>query len=316
MIMKKIATILSLSLATLYCVVFITQCYRSPVNPNEKWIKVAGGMNFPEGPTWDGRSTLYVSNCYGDWITRIQNNRADTFLVRSGKSPDFGKTNGLLFSNETLFACDFGINAILKINMDGSIKILTSGTDSQPFHRPNDLAFGPDGFLYITDPFHYDRNNPDGVVYRVDPVTGNIEPVIKNLAFPNGLAFSVDGKYLYICESAFQRVLRFPFSKTGAIGKPELFIELPGGDPDGIAFDKKGNLYIAHFGGGAVYIVSPIGKIIHKLETPGRKPSNLEFGGKDLKTLYLTEVETDAVYQCNVRIPGQPLFHYHHRITN
>jgi gluconolactonase len=314
--MKKITVVLSLSLATLYCMVLITQCFRSPIDPNEKWIKVAGGMNFPEGPAWDGRSTLYVSNCLGSWITRIQNDQADTFLVRSGKTPDFGKTNGLLFSNETLFACDFGINAILKITMDGSVNVLAPGDTGTQFHRPNDLAFGPDGFLYVTDPFHYDRNNPDGIVYRIDPVTGNIEPVIKNLAFPNGIAFSADGKYLYICESAFQRVLRFPFGKTGAKGKPEMFVELPGGDPDGIAFDKKGNLYIAHFGGGAVYIVSPMGKIFHKLETPGRKPTNLEFGGKDLKTLYLTEVETNAVYQCNVKIPGQPLFHHNHRITN
>ena len=273
-------------------------------------------MNFPEGPAWDGRSTLYVSNCYGDWITRIHSGIADTFIVADNQNYQFKKTNGLVFGNNSLFACDFGQGAILNIDRTGKVRTIANGYQDEPFHRPNDLAFGPDGHLYFTDPFHYDRNNPDGVVYRIDPVTGNVKPVIENLAFPNGIAFSADGKYLYVCESAFQRVLRFPFGKAGITGKPEVFIELPGGDPDGIALDKKGNIYIAHFGGSAVYIVSPMGKILHKLKTPGRKPSNLEFGGRDLKTLYLTEVETNAVYQCNVRIPGQPLFHYHHRITN
>ncbi len=288
--------------------IFITQCYRSPINPNKKWIKVAGGMNFPEGPAWDRENTLYVSNCYGDWITRIHSGIADTFIVADNQNHQFKKTNGLVFGNNSLFACDFGINAILKITMDGSVSVLASGDTGTQFHRPNDLAFGPDGFLYVTDPFHYDRNNPDGVVYRIDPVTGNVKPVIENLAFPNGIAFSADGKYLYVCESAFQRVLRFPFGKAGITGKPEVFIELPGGDPDGLALDKKGNIYIAHFGGSAVYIVSPKGKVLQTIPTPGKKPSNLEFGGKDMKTLYLTEDETNAVYQCPVKIPGLSLF--------
>ena len=196
----------------------------------------------------------------------------------------------------------------MNIDRTGKVRTIANGYQDEPFHRPNDLAFGPDGHLYFTDPFNYDRNNPDGVVYRIDPVTGNVKPVIENLAFPNGIAFSADGKYLYVCESAFQRVLRFPFGKAGITGKPEVFIELPGGAPHGLALDKKGNIYIAHFGGSAVYIVSPKGKVLQTIPTPGKKPSNLEFGGKDLKTLYLTEDETNAVYQCPVKIPGLSLF--------
>ena len=84
----------------------------------------------------------------------------------------------------------------------------------------------------------------------------------------------------------------------------ELFIELPGGDPDGIDFDVKGNLYVAHFGSGTIYVISPVGQVLEKIKTPGAKPSNIEFGDSDFRTLYLTEDETNAVYKIKVLYPG------------
>jgi len=287
---------------------FSFSCEQKSVLPDGNWIKVADGLNFPEGPTWDGKSALYVSNCYGDWITKIHTGIADTFLIHSEEIPEFNRTNGLLFHNGILYACDFGSKAVLKISADKTVTVLSPGTSERPFQRPNDLAMGPDGFLYVTDPFHYDRANPDGAVYKIDPETGATSIVIPKLAFPNGIAFSPDKQWLFICESAFNRVLKYPFS-NGKVGLDyEVFIELSGGDPDGIAFDKKGNLYIAHFGGGAVYIVQPSGETACYLKTPGKKPTNLEFGGKNLKTLYLTEVKTNAVYKLETKIKGLTLF--------
>jgi len=287
---------------------FSFSCEQKSLLPDGNWIKVADNLNFPEGPSWDGQSALYVSNCYSDWITKIHDGIADTFLVQSENIPEFNRTNGLLFHNNILYACDFGNKAILKIDANKNVTILSTGTSERPLQRPNDLAMGPDGYLYVTDPLHYDKNNPDGAVYKIDPKTGETCIAIKNLAFPNGIAFSPDEQSLFVCESAFNRVLKYQFY-NGEIGPDRsVFIELSGGDPDGIAFDKRGNLYIAHFGGGAVYIVHPSGKTACYLKTPGKKPTNLEFGGKNLKTLYLTEVETNAVYKLKTKIKGLPLF--------
>lgn len=284
-----------------------TSCQRS-ICPAGNWEKVAGGLNFPEGPGWDGKSTLYVSNCRGDWIAEIHDEVVDTFLVRSEKTPGFGYTNGLLFHRGSLYACDFGKPAVLRITADKKITVLSTGTAGRPFRRPNDIAMGPDGFLYVTDPLHYDRDNPDGTVYKIDPASGQTTIVIADLAFPNGIAFAPDNRSLFICESARQRILKFTITNAEIDPDPEIFVKLPGGDPDGIAFDRKGNLYVAHFGGGAVYIIQPDGTIAGCLETPGQKPTNLEFGGKNLKTLYLTEVETNSVYRLKAKIRGLPLF--------
>ncbi len=277
------------------------------------WQKVVGNLQFPEGPAWDGQGNLFVSNAYGDWIARITSSSVDTFLSRSEDSTLFSKTNGMTFNQDgNLIACDYGKGAILQFAMSHKVSVYASSYNGEPFNRPNDLAFDPSGNLYVTDPHHYDAKNPDGVVYKIYRYTKEVVPVLQKLAFPNGVAISPDAKYLYVCESAKHRVSRFFMNKNGTLDSLEVFAELPGGDPDGIAFDQRGNLYVAHFGGGAVAVFNPDGMLIKKILTPGKKPSNLEFGGSGLKTLYLTEDETNAVYKMRVQTPGFPLYYSPH----
>ncbi|MCX6150125.1 MAG: SMP-30/gluconolactonase/LRE family protein [Ignavibacteriales bacterium] len=276
---------------------------------NHHFIKVADSLKFPEGPAWDGRGSLYVSNCNGNWVTRIRNGKPDTFIVAPSSPFSFEKTNGLTVNKDgCLYACEYGKGAILKFTMDGKCFSLASGYKGKKFNRPNDLAFDSKGNLYFTDPKSYDKNNPDGIVYQISRKTQKVKPVYTGLCFPNGIAISPDAKFVYVCESAKERVLKFRLKKDGTFGEPEVFIILPGGDPDGIAFDVEGNLYVAHFGGKAIYVVKPDGSIKQKIITPGKKPSNLEFADADMKTLYITEDETNAVYKIRVDTAGFRLF--------
>lgn len=271
--------------------------------------KVYHGMNFPEGPAWDGKGNLYVSNCYGGWIARISAQKTDTFVTAASKPYSLEKTNGLtVYKDGNIYACEYGKGAILRFSPDGKCEPVCEGYMGTKFNRPNDLAFDRSGNLYFTDPKSYDVNNLDGIIYMIPVGKSEAVQVIKGLGFPNGIAFSPDGKFLFVCESAKQRILRFPVFNNGKFGDLQVFAELPGGDPDGIAFDSKGNLYVAHFGGAAVYVFSPEGKQLRKIPAPGKKPSNLEFAGNDLKTLYLTEDETNSVYKTTVEIPGSALF--------
>ena len=275
----------------------------------QTWEKVVGDLDFPEGPAWDGKGNLYVSNCKGGWITKITPEGSEVFLRASAEPFTFEKTNGMtLDRNGDLFACEYGIGAILKISPTGKSEIYVKEYQGKPFQRPNDLAFDPKGNLYFTDPNAYRANDPDGVVYRVSAKTKEVTPVATEMAFPNGLAFSADGKHLYVCESALHRITCFKVEEDGSLSEPITFAELPGGDPDGINFDQDGNLYVAHFGGGAIYIFAPDGSVKQKISAPGQKPSNVEFAGSDLKTLYITEDETNAVYRLQVSTPGLPLF--------
>jgi gluconolactonase len=279
----------------------------APCQTTKNWQMVIDKLSFPEGPAWDGQ-VLYASNCRGNWITRVAVDTQHVFLQASSNPFTFAKTNGMTaYRDGSLFACDFGIGAIIRIRAKTG-EIIVPGYKGEKFHRPNDLAFDRRGYLYFTDPNAYDRTKPDGVVYRIDIKTREVKPVATDLAFPNGIAFAADGKTVMIGESAFNRILQFSVQKDGSLSNRRVFAELPGGDPDGMAFDRQGRLYVAHFGSGTVYVLNPDGSIHEVIAAPGKKPSNVEFGGADLTTLFLTETETNAIYKNKVTTPGLPLF--------
>lgn len=272
-------------------------------------IEVATNLEFPEGPAWNGKDMLCVSNCYSTWILKVQDEETDTFVVQPTEPVNFSKTNGLAFDFEgNLVACDYGIGAIIKFDTEtGQCDTLCTGYEGKKFNRPNDLAFKSNGDLYFTDPNEYGKDKKDGSVYMLPKGESKAVKIADSLAFCNGIAFSADEKYLYVCESAMNRVLKFPLMEDGTLGDFTVFAELPGGDPDGIALDVKGNLYVAHFGGKAVKVFDKEGKMIKKIDLPGKKPSNVEFAGADMKTLYITECENNILYKIKVDTPGLKL---------
>ncbi len=267
-----------------------------------KWQTVSVNQKFPEGPAWsEADNSLYVSNCYGNWITRIKDDKADTLLIAD--SVNYIKTNGMIVSGDAIYACDYGLGAILKIT-GGKSEILIPGFNGKPFNRPNDITFDNNGNLYFSDPKSYGKNKPDGRIFFYNIADGKLILAADSLTFPNGLGISpIDGR-LYLSESARSRILSFKRNENGVLTDKKVFIELPGGDPDGMNFDTKGNMYVAHFGGGALFVISHERKIINRIKTPGKKPSNVEFGGKNLNILYLTEDETNSVYKTELNERG------------
>ena len=282
--------------------VLYSACSQKPVT-DTNWQLVASGFEFPEGPAWTQNGNLYVSNCYGKWLAKINNGKVDTFLTASDST--FQKTNGLLVNQDgSLLACEYGNGAILKISPDGIVQNLIPGFEGNPFNRPNDLTISTTGKLYFSDPKSYGADNLDGRLFMYDFESKLVQLVVDSLAFPNGMAISPMDNRLYLSESAKNRILRFDISDTGELSNKQVFIELAGGDPDGLEFDVRGNLYVAHFGTGTVFVILPNAEIIQKIQAPGKKPSNLEFGGDDLKTLFLTEDETNAVYKIRTSVRG------------
>jgi len=275
------------------------------IDEKEKWVKVSDGLNFPEGPAFDGKSSIYLSNCYGGWITIFSDGIKDTFISKIDDSLLIEKTNGLAFGkNGYLYVSEYGKGKILRINTNGKIEVYANDYKGEKFNRPNDLIFDENGNLFFTDPKSYDKNILDGRIFFVDGKTKEVVLLEDSLAFPNGINISPIDHKLYVCESVFNRILRYDITKDNRLSNKEVFAIIPGGDPDGIEFDVEGNLYVAHFGGKAVYVFSPESNLIQKIETPGRKPTNLEFGDADYKTLYLTEVETNALYKIRTKYPG------------
>jgi gluconolactonase len=274
-------------------------------------VKVGDGLKAPEGPAYDGLGHVAISNTGADYVTRFDAQGKAEVLWRSSASIfTFQKTNGMTYSRDgSLFVCDFGRKAIIRIYPDGRQELYADQCGGQTFKGPNDLAFDPQGNLYFTDPKGSDEHTPTGCIYRIAEGARKVTRVAEGLAFPNGIAFSADARTLYVAESRAFSIIKFPVNPDGTLGPKSTFARLPTEhDPDGINFDVKGNLWVAQYGAGLVLQFDPRGLLIRTIKMPGKNITNVEFAGSDLKTLYVTEEDTGTLYKIRVEIPGLQLF--------
>lgn len=260
--------------------------------------KVAGGFDFPEGPCFDANGVLYFTQCGSGWITRIRGGRVENY-VYSGSTP-----NGAVFSEDNvLWIAEAGTNQLLRYDGEELVEI-AGEWDGKPLQKPNDLVFAPDGSIYMTGPGGSNAETPIGVIYHIER-DGAIEVVADGMCFPNGLALTADASRLLVAETCRQRLLVFDVRDDGGLDGPEVFAQTPGGvGGDGVALDVEGNLYVAHFGTGEIPVFSPDGRLLDRLPAGGMKPTNVAFGGADMMDLYVTEVETGAIYRLRPGIAG------------
>lgn len=139
---------------------------------------------------------------------------------------------------------------------------------------------------------------PDGKLYRHDPATGALDVMRDELITPNGLAFSPDGRTMYLSDShpARQAVWAYDYdTDTGTPTNPRLFIDMNRypGRPDGAAVDAEGGYWICGNDAGQVHRFTPDGRLDQSLAVPVAKPAMCAFGGAGLDTLYVTSIRTD-----------------------
>ena len=132
--------------------------------------------------------------------------------------------------------------------------------------------------------------SPDGSIYRLDE-DKSIHKLDTGLTVPNGIAFSLDGKTLYVTEMFKKRILSYDYDiKTGNVSNKRTFAEIPDGKgkPDGLIIDSMGNLWSAHWDGSRITKYDKEGRILQEISMPVEKVICLAFGGKNLDELYVT----------------------------
>lgn len=266
---------------------------------------IATGLDFPEGPVYDRHGNLYLCQLRSGDISVVRPDGRLEDVINTGGNP-----NGAALDREGhLLVADSGKNSILRISPDADVLTLADGYQGEPLRGPNDLVVAADDSVYFTTPVGSNEDNPIGRVYRLHP-GGRVDLIAERLAFPNGIALSADGSVLYVAETRRRHVLRLALDARGMpAGEAEIFAVLrPVGEgPDGMAFDVEGCLYVAHYGGGCVAVFGPDGTKEREIPIEGANPTNVAFGGRDMKTLYVTEAERGNVFALRMPVAGRAL---------
>ncbi|WP_275288397.1 SMP-30/gluconolactonase/LRE family protein [Halomonas elongata] len=151
--------------------------------------------------------------------------------------------------------------------------------------------------------------NPEqggAALYRLED--GHLIAARRDLHIANGLAFSPDGRWLYHTDSPTRRVMRHAFdAATGEVGVGETWIDLDAHDlpgvPDGAAVDIDGHYWSALYGGARVARFDSEGRLVAQYAVPCPNPTMVAFGGRDLRTLYITTATQDMDDQALRRHP-------------
>jgi gluconolactonase len=230
---------------------------------------------------------------------------AKVFLNPSGgieKTPavDVPGSNGItLDKNGKIVVCQQGTQRVARLEADGKQVPLTHGYEGQHFSSPNDVIYARNGNLYFTDPpYGLERLNDSPLkqlkfngVFLVRP-SGETIAIIKDLTFPNGLAFSPDEKILYVgvSDPEAAKVWAYDVQPDGTVANKRQFFdarplvnEQRVGLPDGMKVDALGNLWCT--GAGGVLVISPSGKHLGTVVT-GQQTGNCAWGD-DGSTLYI-----------------------------
>ncbi len=263
---------------------------------------VAKDFGFTEGPMWDPAGYLYVSDETLNKIFRVYPDGKKEEVIALG-DPD-----GNTFDHQhRLIDCASVLRAIIAITPDGKYSVLADHYEGKKFNSPNDVIVGPDGALYFTDPTldlvaGEKQEIPFQGVYRLGD-TGSVRLLTKDLGQPNGLAFSPDGKQLYVDDDEQRNIHVYDVSPDGSLTNGRVFgAELGGkheGVPDGMKVDKNGNLFVT--GPKGIWVWDAKGNHLGTIAMP-EQPANLTWGDKNYGTLYITA--TTSVYRLETKTTG------------
>jgi gluconolactonase len=276
---------------------------------------LADGLEFPEGPVVMPDGSVILCEIAGRRITRVSPDGAKSLLAEVPGGP-----NGLALGPDgQIFICNNGggfefarVDGVLRpvgmsANWDGGrIEVLNPETGHlrELYRRvgdydllmPNDLMFDQHGGFYFTDHGRrQDRGLSYGGVYYGKADGSGVAELVHNLNTPNGIGLSPDGARVYMASTEMGRIYRFDVLEPGKVTQPTppTMIDFVHAQVEGfrrydsLAMEANGNICVASLNPGNITVISPEGKEVETIPMPDPMPTNIAFGGADMRTAFI-----------------------------
>ena len=255
-----------------------------------------------EGITFSSKDqTLYwldINNSSKLYKFNLINQQKDIYEI-----PEIVTATSIKSENQIILVSNNGIN-IFDTNSKKFERILN--IENKLLHtRSNDGASDAKGRLWFgTMQNNFDKNGESipikeniGKLYRVD--RDNIITIVEdNLGIPNTFVWSPDNKNFYFTDTLDGNIFKYDYNiETGNLSNKQFFAKFDRGFPDGSTMDTDGCLWNCRWGGSCVVRYTPSGEVDQVIEMPVENITNCVFGGKDLKTLFITSANNPGKNQ-------------------
>jgi gluconolactonase len=297
---------------------------------------MAEGLRFPEGPVALADGAVALVEIAACTVTRIEKGGARSVIANVPGGPNglaLGPDGMMFLCNNGGFAWheengilrtagqakDYTTGRIERVDpRSGEITRLYDSCEGERLKGPNDLVFdGQEGFWFSDLGKSRARDRDHGGVYWAAADGSRIVEA----AFPlpgggNGIGLSPDGKVLYVAETETGRLWAWDILGSGQLRKApwpspnggSVLCQFPGFRRlDSLAVAASGNIVVATLVSGEITTVSPEGQILHTIRMPDLMPTNICFGGPDLRTAYITLSTTGRLATMPWHEPGLAL---------